>query len=77
MPGITTSRTEDDVELPSMALLTRWIGRDRSEADALRAQVTALQTKLGQCKAAVRRWSGVRRGFEPLCRVPDSSPPLA
>lgn len=52
-----------------MALLTRWIGRDRSEADTLREQVTALQTKLGQCKAAVRRWTGFRRGFTTIIAV--------
>jgi TPR repeat protein len=52
-----------------MSLLPRWIGRDRSEADALREQVTALQAKLGHCKAAVRRWTGVRRGFTAVVAV--------
>jgi hypothetical protein len=34
--------------------------RHRSEADALKEQVTALQAALIQCKTVVRRWTGMR-----------------
>ena len=56
-----------------MSLLPRWAGfasrRNRSEAEALREQVTALQAALGQCKAVVQRWTGVRRSLTAIIAV--------
>ena len=48
-----------------MSLLPRWLGgsRSRSETDSLRDQLANLQTALGQCRAVVQHWAGLRYGL--------------
>ena len=54
-----------------MAVMSWWhrFASDRTEAEALERQVTALETALAKCKAVARSWTGRRLGLAVVAAV--------